>query len=103
MSVIELRALARKHWKKHRPKMVREMTADGSLEEEIVGAANLAQSEIESLMRQGYQESEAREVALAKHVLLPEEDDEPDQELADKEAAYQKMRRREIEIEEADL
>jgi hypothetical protein len=57
------------------------------------GAANLAQSEIETLMKAGYQEHEARAVALPMFILLPPEyhDDEQDRELAEKEREYQKM------------
>src|SRR5258708_27449098 len=64
MSVHELTTLARKHWKAHLPDKVKELQAEGTLEAAINGAANLAQSEIETLMKAGYQEHEAREVAL---------------------------------------
>ena len=60
----------------------------------------LAQQEIDHLMQQGYQEHEAEEVALPLFILLPPETGggptgipELDQELADREAAYQKMMR----------
>ena len=92
MSVPELKALALKHWSKHRPKMVRELRASGELDQTLQGAANLAQAEIDLLKSRGYQETEAREVALPMFILLREEpeDDEQAQELAAKEAAYQR-------------
>jgi hypothetical protein len=92
MSVPELKALARKHWTKYRPKMVRDLKARGELDQALQGAATLAQEEINRLMGMGYYEHEAREVALPAFVLLPEEkvDDEQARELAEMEANYLK-------------
>jgi hypothetical protein len=92
MSVHELMTLARKHWKAHLPDKVKELQAEGMLEAATNGAANLAQSEIETLMTVGYQEHEARAVALPLFILLRPEyhEDEQDRELADMEAEYQK-------------
>jgi hypothetical protein len=94
MSVHELMTLARKHWEEYLPKKVQELRAAGELNEAIHGAANLAQAEIDHLMKQGYQEHEAREVALPMFVLLPaeppDEDDEEARDMAAREAAYQK-------------
>jgi hypothetical protein len=93
MSVPELMTLTRKHWNKYLPNKVRELQESEELNEAIQGAAALAQAEIDRLMKAGYQEHEAREVALREFVLLPEETDEDDEqarELADMEAAYQK-------------
>jgi hypothetical protein len=62
-----------------------ELQENGELTEAIHGAASLAQAEIDRLMKQGYQEHEAREVALREFVLLseePAEDDEQARELA---------------------
>lgn len=92
MSVLELKALARKHWTKYLPNKVRELKAEGLLEDELHGVANLAQDEIETLQKAGYQEHEAREVVLPQLILLPpeeEEDDEQARELAEMEAEYQ--------------
>jgi hypothetical protein len=92
MSVLELMTLARKHWKAHLPDKVKELQAEGLLEAETNAAANLAQAEIETLMKAGYQEHEAREVALPMFILLRPEyhEDEQDRELAAKEDAYQR-------------
>jgi hypothetical protein len=93
MSVHELMTLARKHWKAHLPDKYKELQAEGMLEAATNGAANLAQSEIETLMKAGYQEHEARAVALPMFILLRPEyhEDEQDRELAEMERAYQKM------------
>jgi hypothetical protein len=94
MSIPELMTLARKHWTKYLPKKVQELRESGELNEAIFGAASLAQAEIDHLMKAGYQEHEAREVALPQFVLLPEErkdeDDELERERAELEAEYHK-------------
>jgi hypothetical protein len=95
VSVEDLKALARKHWTTYLPNKVKALGESGKLEEELTGAANLAQAEIEHLMRRkGYQEHEAREVALPKFILLkpgPDEEAEDEQaaELRELEAEYQ--------------
>jgi hypothetical protein len=95
MSVLELKALARKHWEEWLPDKVRELKAEGKFNEALQGAANLAQTEIEHLMKRGYSVHEAREVALPIFILLPPEpgadvDDEEAEELAERERDYQK-------------
>jgi hypothetical protein len=70
VSVQELKVLARKHWEEWLPERVKELKAEGRLNAELEAAASLAQEEIEHLMRRGYSECEAREVALpAVHPL----------------------------------
>ena len=93
MSVRELASLARTHWTKWLPQTVADLRASGQLNEALQGAAGLAQKEIELLMKQGYQEHEAREAALPMFILLPpepgaEEEDWERLELAEKEAEY---------------
>lgn len=97
MSVHELKALARKHWTKWLPEKVAELKAEGRLDEALQGAANLAQQEIEYLMKHGHcSVDEAREVALPQFILLPPEDpdgdldDEQREELAEEERFYRK-------------
>ena len=94
MSVAELESLARRHWKEWLPERYQWLKANGTLNEELRGAALLAQKEIEHLMERGYQEHEAREVALPMFILLapepPDEDDEQERELAEMEREYQK-------------
>jgi hypothetical protein len=88
----ELKTLTRKHWQAHLPDKYKELQAEGMLDAATNGAANLAQSEIETLMKAGYQEHEARAVALPMFILLPPEyhEDGQDRELADMEAEYQR-------------
>ena len=71
---------------------VKELRAEGGLDQALQGAAALAQDKIDRLKRQGYQEHEAREVVLHQYILLPEEPTDDDQaaELAEMEAAYQR-------------
>jgi hypothetical protein len=93
MSVLELKALARRHWEEWLPDKVKELKAEGKFNEALQGAANLAQTEIEHLMKTGYSAHEAREVALPLFILLPPEpgadaDDEEAQDLAERERYY---------------
>src|SRR5688500_482676 len=94
MSVLELKALARKHWLEWLPNKVAAPKAEDKLDEALQGAASLAQAEIEALMKQGYPEHAAREVALPMFILLtPEpaaEDDEQEAELRAMEREYQR-------------
>jgi len=92
MSVHQLKSMARKHWAQWLPDKVRELKAEGKLNEALQGAASLAQAEIEHLMKKGYSVDEAREVALPMFILLKPEDheDELDEELAEKERDFQK-------------
>jgi hypothetical protein len=69
----QLMAKARVHWAEWLPKKVAELKKEGRLEESLRGAARLAQDEISHLMRQGYQEHEAEEVALPMFILLKPE------------------------------
>lgn len=95
MSVEALKSQARRHWTEHLPEKVRALRLAGRLDAELTAAANQAQDEIEHLMKhRHFSVDEAREVALPKFITLPPEEssesDEQDQELAEKERAYQK-------------
>lgn len=68
-----LESKARKHWKEWLPKMTAELKEKGQFEQAIQGSATRAQELIEDLMRQGYQQHEAEEVALKELILLPPE------------------------------
>jgi len=94
VSVQELKALARKHWEEWLPEKVKELRAEGKLDEALQGAANLAQDQINHLKKNmGYPEHAAREVALHQFILLkpesPAEDDEQEAELREMEREYQ--------------
>jgi hypothetical protein len=96
VSVQELKALARKHWEEWLPERVRELRAEGKLNEAVHGGARSAPEQLDHLMRdRHYQEHEARELALRQFILLkPEPDavDTPQQraEAAEAEAEYQR-------------
>ena len=94
MSLEQLKAQARKHWEEFLPQKVAQFKKEGKFGEALHGAANLAQDEIEQLMKQGYSIDQAREVALPLFILLPPEEpqqpDEQAQELAEMEREYQK-------------
>lgn len=65
---------AQKHWAKYLPKKTRMLKEVGRFETESLAAAKLAQAEIETLKKAGFQEHEAEEVALPMFILLrPEE------------------------------
>lgn len=67
------------------------MKAEGTLNEEIQGAAKLALAEYETLKAKGYRDHEAEEVILHQFVYLKPEpgvDDEEDEELAELERKY---------------
>lgn len=95
MSIQQLKAQARKHWTKWLPEKVRELKAEGKLDEVLTGAAQLAQKEIEFLMKyRHYPEHAANEVALKQFILLPPEGDgvpaDQQEELDAMEAEYRK-------------
>ena len=87
---------ARRHWEQWLPKKVKELKEAGEFGQALQMAARLAQEEIAALMKKGYQEHEAEEVALPQFILLKPERSELDwetRELAAKERRYQKMMR----------
>lgn len=95
MNTWQLATKARKHWATWLPQKTEELKAAGEFSEATQVAAVAAQRQIQELMRQGYQEHEAEEVALKQYILLapepPDEDDWETKELAEKEARYQEM------------
>lgn len=70
---LQYTGLALDHWKKWRPKMVKEMRADGTLNEAVQRASKEAARQVASLMEAGYQQHEAEEVVLPELILLPPE------------------------------
>lgn len=92
MSINSLAAKARRHWATWRPKDTARLKSLGIFLRETKKAAVRANSEILSLMRQGYRQDEAEELVLPCHILLPpeppDEDDELEQERAELEARY---------------
>ncbi len=92
---LDLMSKIRKHWTTYLPRKVAELNKEGRLDEAMWGAAKLAQDEIENLMKQGYPDYAAEEVALKAFVYLtPEVDSGQAQwekdELDELERVYQK-------------
>jgi hypothetical protein len=61
------------HWREWRPKMYREMQADGTLNQRAQDASKEAARQVAALMEAGYQLHEAEEVVLPELILLPPE------------------------------
>jgi DNA-directed RNA polymerase specialized sigma54-like protein len=95
MSVQALAAKARKHWAEWRPNLTKELKEQGIYSAETQKAAVRAQRLIDSLMRKGYYQHEAEEVALKEYILLEPEEGasglgaELDAELEEMERQYQ--------------
>lgn len=70
---LQYTSLALKHWKRWRPKMVREMRKEGTLNEEVQRASRDAADQVASLMRAGMQKHEAEEMVLPDLILLKPE------------------------------
>jgi hypothetical protein len=74
--------MAEKHWREHRPKMVREMERKGLLHQMLLEAENSAKEEMATLrtqlMQQGstaqQAQTQAWEMVREKYILLPPED-----------------------------
>ena len=74
--------LAEKHWREHRPKMVREMERKGILHQMLLEAENNTKDEMAmlrtQLMGQGstaqQAQTQAWEVVREKYILLPAEE-----------------------------
>lgn len=74
--------MAEKHWREHRPKMVREMERKGILHQLLLEAEDKAKDEMATLriqlMQQGataqQAQTQAWEMVREKYILLPPED-----------------------------
>ena len=74
--------LAEKHWREHRPKMVREMERKGILHQLLLEAEDKTKDEMATLriqlMQQGataqQAQTQAWEMVREKYILLPPED-----------------------------
>ena len=66
--------MALDHWKEWRPKMVKEMRKDGTLNEAAQKASKRAAEQVANLMAHGLQEHEAEEYVLPETILLPPEE-----------------------------
>jgi hypothetical protein len=70
---LQYTTMALNHWKQWRPNMVKELRAEGSLNEEVQKASRLASEQIANLMQKGFQKHEAEEMVLPETILLPPE------------------------------
>ena len=95
MNLMQMESMARKHMIQYRPQQTAMLRAEGLLTEHCHGMARLAHETQRRLMSQNYRQSEAEEVALLGILVAPEPDADMEdwerEELAQKEADYQKM------------
>jgi hypothetical protein len=64
------------HWREWRPKMYREMQADGTLNQRAQDASKEAARQVSALMEAGAHQHEAEEIVLPELILLkPERED----------------------------
>ncbi|MBK8638619.1 MAG: hypothetical protein IPN92_10140 [Chromatiaceae bacterium] len=73
MSTLEFQSEIKRHWKKWLPKKWRALVEAGTVEEETLAVAQMAQQEKLSLMQAGYPETAADEVVRAEYILLKPE------------------------------
>ncbi len=71
------RAIER-HWREHRPQMVRQLEATGRLYQAVEYAANQTAEASSALMRQGVPAPQADELTRERWAYLPSEADVPD-------------------------
>ncbi len=70
---MSFKSLARQHWTKYLPGLVKELKARGKLEEELDLAAQQASEELARLVSQGAQVAAAKEIVLQEYIFLPPE------------------------------
>lgn len=75
MSAQMYEAKARKHWSQWLPKRVAELKKAGELDRTLQTVGKQAQARVLELMKQGFQQHEAEEVALSELINLPPEPD----------------------------
>lgn len=75
MNRAQLESKIRRHWTEWLPKKVADLKAENQYEIAVQTTALAAQQRIENLMRAGYPDFAAEEVALSELVLLPPEKD----------------------------
>ena len=75
--MILFRSLAKRHWEKYLPGMVKELKAEGIYEKQLDLAAQWASEELAALVKRGAQVEAAKEIVLREYIFLdPETDDE---------------------------
>lgn len=66
-------ATALRHWKRWRPRMVRDMRREGTLDRHVQDAARRAADQVASLMAKGFQRFEAEEMVLPDLIIVTPE------------------------------
>ncbi len=70
------RSLAKRHWEKFLPDLVKELKAEGTYEQELDRAAQQASEELVRMVQRGAQLEAAKEVVLLEYIFLPPETEE---------------------------
>lgn len=65
--------MAKEHWEKYLPSLVRGLKAEGMYEEELKSVAEQANRELAGLVANGAQLEAAREIVLKEYILIPPE------------------------------
>lgn len=68
MTIPQMAALAKDHWKKTNPEVYQRMVDNNDLEKEAIAAAKLTQMEINTLMKGGMSEAEAWQAS--RHLFI---------------------------------
>jgi hypothetical protein len=69
MTILEMAALAKEHWKAVNPEVYQLMKSRGDLEKEAIAAAKLTQREMDTLMQGGATEAEAWQESRSLFIL----------------------------------
>lgn len=69
MTIPEMAATAKQHWKENYPETYKRMVKNGDLEKEAVACAKLTMDEMKSLMAVKYTEAEAWEASRELFIL----------------------------------
>jgi hypothetical protein len=65
--------MAKRHWKKFRPKMVKHLEKQGVLHAALINAQEIAKAELADRMRAGESYPQAKDEVLRMWILLPDE------------------------------
>ena len=68
--------IAEKHWRKHRPKLVAQLEAEGTLYDHLYEAQQSAAEMYGQLSQEGQPDAVADELAMKEFIFLPDVQDE---------------------------
>jgi hypothetical protein len=66
--------MAEEHWRKHRPKLVKKLEAEGTLYDHLKEAEDNALDMMEDLWKKGVDAHAQREIALHEFILLSDQE-----------------------------